>query len=124
MTLTTTTCFDDPFVDATRPLILLDTSGFPAVYQRHLSWEFLAPNLDTSLWLHHFNPRCEWLLIDHECVVAQHGFMAVNDRGVRRSNSRLSPDRPQCHSVVRQLSLDDCGAIHCGSGSASLCDTG
>ena len=75
-----TACFDDPFVDAARALILLDTFGFPAAYQQYRSWEYLAPNLDTSAWFHHFNPGCEWLLVDHECIVADHGLMAVSGR--------------------------------------------
>lgn len=73
-------CFEDPFLDAARSLILLDTFGFPAAYQRYRSWEYLAPNLDTSLWLHCFNPKSEWLLVDHECTVAAHGLMAVSGR--------------------------------------------
>jgi acyl-CoA thioesterase len=71
-------CFEDPFVDAARALILLDTFGFPAAYQRYRSWEYLAPNLDTSVWLHRFNPACEWLLVDHQCTVAEHGLMGVS----------------------------------------------
>jgi acyl-CoA thioesterase-2 len=73
-------CFDDPFLDAARALILLDTYGFPAAYQHHRSWEYLAPNLDTSAWFHHFSPNCEWLLIDSECLVADRGLMGVNGR--------------------------------------------
>ncbi len=75
-----TACFEDPFLDAARGLILLDTFGFPAAYQRYRSWEYLAPNLDTSAWFHQFNPACEWLLIDHECIVAEHGLMAVDGK--------------------------------------------
>jgi acyl-CoA thioesterase len=73
-------CFEDPFLDAARALILLDTYGFPAAYRKYQSWEYLAPNLDTSVWFHHFNPSCEWLLIDHECIVADHGLMGVSGR--------------------------------------------
>ena len=73
-------CFEDPFLDAARALILLDTYGFPAAYQHHRSWEYLAPNLDTSAWFHHFNPACEWLLIDSECLVANHGLMGVSGK--------------------------------------------
>ena len=73
-------CFEDPFLDAARALILLDTYGFPAAYQHHRSWEYLAPNLDTSAWFHHFSPDCEWLLIDSECLVADRGLMGVNGR--------------------------------------------
>jgi acyl-CoA thioesterase len=72
--------FDDPFLDAARPLILLDTYGFPAAYRKHRSWEYLAPNLDTSVWFHYFNPCCEWLLIDHECIVADRGLIGVSGR--------------------------------------------
>jgi acyl-CoA thioesterase-2 len=71
-------CFEDPFVDAARTLILLDTYGFPAAYRRYRSWKYLAPNLDTSAWFHHFNPGCEWLLIDNECIVADRGLMGVS----------------------------------------------
>jgi acyl-CoA thioesterase II len=73
-------CHLDPFVDAARALILLDTFGFPAAYQRHRSWEYLAPNLDTSVWSHHHDPASEWLLIDHECIAADHGLLGVSGR--------------------------------------------
>ncbi len=72
--------FKDPFLDAARSLILLDTYGFPAAYRHYRSWEYLAPNLDTSAWFHHFSPSSEWLLIDHECTLADHGLMAVSGR--------------------------------------------
>jgi acyl-CoA thioesterase len=73
-----TPCFEDPFVDAARPLVLLDTFGFPAAYQHYRSREYLAPNLDTSAWFHHFSPSCEWLLIDHACTLAARGLLAVS----------------------------------------------
>jgi acyl-CoA thioesterase len=73
-------CFDDPFVDAARSLILLDTYGFPAAYRQHRSMEYLAPNLDTSAWFHRSKPDSEWLLIDHECTLADGGLMAVNGK--------------------------------------------
>lgn len=73
-------CFEDPFLDAARALILLDTFGFPAAYQHYRSWEYLAPNLDTSAWFHNFSPACEWLLIDCECSVAEHGLMGVSGK--------------------------------------------
>ncbi len=73
-------CFADPFLDGARSLILLDTFGFPAAYQKYRSWEYLAPNLDTSVWFHRFSPACEWLLIDHACILAEHGLMATSGR--------------------------------------------
>jgi acyl-CoA thioesterase II len=73
-----TACFEDPFVDAARALILLDTYGFPAAYRHYRSWDYLAPNLDTSVWFHRFSPASAWLLIDHACVVADRGLMGVS----------------------------------------------
>ena len=75
-----TSRFSDPFLDAARALILLDTYGFPAAHRRHRSWDYLAPNLDTSAWFHQLSPASGWLLIDHECVVAEHGLMGVSGR--------------------------------------------
>jgi acyl-CoA thioesterase len=72
-----TRCFEDRFVDAARSLILLDTYGWPAAFRRHRDGEFIAPNLDTSAWFHRFDSRSEWLLIDHECQVAEHGLLGV-----------------------------------------------
>jgi acyl-CoA thioesterase len=75
-----TACFDDPFLDAARPLILLDTYGWPAAYRMYRDRSMLAPNLDTSVWFHQFSPRSEWLLIDHECIVGHHGLLGVSGR--------------------------------------------
>ncbi len=75
-----TPCFSDPFVDAARALILLDTYGFPAAYRRFRSMEYLAPNLDTSAWFHQFSPDREWLLVDHACTIAAAGLMAVDGK--------------------------------------------
>jgi acyl-CoA thioesterase len=75
-----TRCFADSFVDAARSLILLDTYGWPATFRRHRDGAFIAPNLDTSAWFHQFESRSEWLLIDHECQVAEHGLLGVLGR--------------------------------------------
>jgi hypothetical protein len=69
-----------PCSDPARYLWLSGRLPDPAVYRKYRSWEYLAPNLDTSAWFHHFNPASEWLLIDHECTVADHGLMGVNGR--------------------------------------------
>jgi acyl-CoA thioesterase len=94
--------FEDPFLDAARVLILLDTYGFPAAYQRYRSWEYLAPNLDTSAWFHHFNPDCEWLLIDHECLLADRGLMAVSGRVWDIGGSLLATGSAQLCCVPRK----------------------
>jgi acyl-CoA thioesterase-2 len=73
-------CFEDPFLDAARSLILLDTYGWPAAYRTHCDGRYIAPNLDTSVWFHRFNQSSEWLLIDHECSTAHHGLLGVSGR--------------------------------------------
>jgi acyl-CoA thioesterase len=73
-------CFDDVFVDAARSLILLDTFGWPAAINAYLTNEYIAPNLDTSVWFHQFSPQSEWLLIDHDCPVAARGLMGVSGK--------------------------------------------
>ena len=70
-------CFDDPFVDAARSLILLDTYGWPAAWRTYQDERYIAPNLDTSAWFHHFSPHSEWLLIDHACPIADRGLLGV-----------------------------------------------
>jgi len=87
--------FRRPFVDAARPLILLDTFGWPAVYERHKGTDFTAPNLDiraywrliaamrakgASVSFHRSAAASEWLLIDHECPVADDGLLGVSGR--------------------------------------------
>jgi acyl-CoA thioesterase len=71
---------EDPFLDAARPLILLDTFGWPAVWQKYRGADYVAPNLDTSVWFHHLAPASDWLLIDHECPVADEGLLGVQGR--------------------------------------------
>lgn len=73
-------CFDDPFVDAARSLILLDTYGFPAAWRHYRSMEYLAPSLDISAWFHRSSPGSEWLLIDQECSSADRGLMAASGK--------------------------------------------
>jgi len=75
-----TPCFDDLFIDAARPLILLDTFGWPALYQKYRGADFIAPNLDTHISFHQFATQDEWLLVDHECPVATDGLLGVSGR--------------------------------------------
>jgi acyl-CoA thioesterase len=72
--------FEDPFVDAARPLILLDTFGWPAVWMKHRGADYVAPNLDTAVWFHHPPAESDWLLVDHESPVAGDGLIGVDGR--------------------------------------------
>jgi acyl-CoA thioesterase len=72
--------FDEPFLDAARPLILLDTFGWPAVWQRFRGADYVAPNLDTYVLFHRPTAGRDWLLVDHECPVATDGLLGVSGR--------------------------------------------
>jgi len=69
--------FGDPFVDAMRALILLDTYGWPAAFRALGDGTYIAPNLDTAVWFHQFSPSSEWLLIDQESVLGARGLLGV-----------------------------------------------
>lgn len=75
-----TPCFDDLFIDAARPLILLDTFGWPAAYQKYRGADYIAPNLDIGVSFHQFAAQSEWLLVDHECPIATDGLLGVSGR--------------------------------------------
>ena len=70
----------DPFLDAARSLILLDTYGWPAAYRRYRDRSMVAPNLDTATWFHRFNPESDWLLIDQECPTGHAGLLGAAGR--------------------------------------------
>lgn len=72
-----TAIFKDPFVDACRYLVLLDTLMWPAASVRH-PWPtpFLAPSIDVAVRFHSFAPDDEWLLCDAESKVASEGLVS------------------------------------------------
>lgn len=82
--------FADPFLEAARPLVLLDTYGWPAAWRRYGEETRVAPNLDTSAWFHHADPASEWLLIDEECHSAGEGLLGVAGRVWSQSGHLLA----------------------------------
>jgi acyl-CoA thioesterase len=72
--------FGNPFVDAARPLILLDTFGYAPLTNQYDSNDFIAPNLDTSAWFHDIPGQSDWLLIEHQSPVARDGIFAAEGR--------------------------------------------
>jgi acyl-CoA thioesterase len=69
--------FDDPFVDAGRLLILLDTMCWPAANRAHARRElaYIAPSLDVAATFHRLEPRSEWLLVQATSPVAADGLV-------------------------------------------------
>ncbi len=81
--------FDDPFVDAARSLLLIDTMLWPATCRAHpADSRYLAPNLDVTAHFHRAAPSSEWLLCDAVAPVASHGLIG-GQSSVWSSNGQL-----------------------------------
>jgi acyl-CoA thioesterase len=68
--------FDDPFVDAARSLILIDTMMFPAAalaYREPMG--FIAPSLDLAVQFHRLAPDDEWMLCESLSPLAGDGLV-------------------------------------------------
>jgi acyl-CoA thioesterase len=91
--------FEDPFLDAGRALLLLDTLSWPAASQPHPNAPFRAPNLDVTAWFHRADPKSEWLLADHECAVAEDGLMGTTARVWSRDGRLLASGGAQLFCV-------------------------
>jgi acyl-CoA thioesterase-2 len=73
--------FDDPFLDAARSLILLDTLSWPAVRAAYVEQPgFIAPTLDVAVQFHALAPDSEWLLCETEAEVAHDGLIGFRSR--------------------------------------------
>ncbi len=70
----------DPFVDAGRSLVLLDTLSWPAAWIAHPDTPLIAPSLDFGAWLHRPAAESEWLLVDSVSPVAERGAIAAHAR--------------------------------------------
>jgi acyl-CoA thioesterase-2 len=69
--------FDDPFVDAGRSLLLVDTMGWPAAVRAYTSdLPFYAPSLDVTARFHATAPESPWLLVECTSPVARDGLVA------------------------------------------------
>jgi acyl-CoA thioesterase len=83
--------FEDPFADAGRLAILLDTFAWPASalpYPRN-SRKHQGVNLDVVAWFHEPAPDAEWLLCDYDATVAG-GGQAVAAGRVWTEDGRLA----------------------------------
>jgi len=69
--------FDDPFVDAGRALLLVDTLGWPAAVRAYTNdLPFYAPSLDVTARFHGRGPKTPWLLAECSSPVARDGLVA------------------------------------------------
>lgn len=69
--------FDDPFVDAGRALLLVDTVGWPAAVRAYTpELPFYAPSIDVSARFHAAAPASPWLLVEGRSPVARDGLVS------------------------------------------------
>lgn len=68
--------FSDPFVDACRSLVLIDTMLYPAaaITQKE-TFPFIAPSMDLAVRFHGSETKSEWLLASTETPVAAEGLI-------------------------------------------------
>jgi acyl-CoA thioesterase-2 len=93
--------FDDPFMDAGRSLLLIDTLSWPAACRPHPDAPFQAPSLDVVAWFHRADPDSAWLLADHASPLAEAGLMATTGRVFSRSGRLLAHGGSQLFCVPR-----------------------
>jgi acyl-CoA thioesterase II len=93
--------FDDPFLDAARALLLIDTMSWPAACQPHPDSAFIAPNLDVTAWFHAAAPESEWLFSEHESRLAAGGLMGTSGRVWSRDGRLLASGGAQLFCVPR-----------------------
>jgi len=73
--------FQDPFLDAARCLILLDTMSWPAVRSAYVEQPaFIAPSIDVSVQFHALAPESDWLLCETTAEIAREGLIGYRSR--------------------------------------------
>lgn len=73
--------FDDPYVDAARSLILIDTLMLPAAMMTYTEpMSHVGFSLDLSVWFHRFAGDHEWLLCEAVSPLAERGLVAGTAR--------------------------------------------
>ena len=83
--------FDDPFVDAARSLLLIDTMGWPAAVRAHPDpIGVVAPNLDVAARFHRLEPASEHLFVEAVAPVADDGLIGASTRVFSESGLLLA----------------------------------
>jgi acyl-CoA thioesterase-2 len=73
--------FDDPFLDAARSIMIIDTLGWPAAVIAHegiVPWA--APTIELSVRFHRLAPDAEWLFGETESPIAADGLLGSTAR--------------------------------------------
>ena len=93
--------FEDPFADAARYTLLLDTFAWPVAANPHppATREFAAVNMDVVAWFHRPAPESEWLLCDYDSPIAHAGLVGSHGRLWSEGGSLIATGGAQCLSV-------------------------
>ena len=96
--------FADPFLDAGRSALLLDTMGWPAAVGPHPNSSYLAPSLDFAVWFHATAPAGDFVLVEAHSAVAREGVIGATGRVFDRSGTLLASSGTQllCTAVPKQ----------------------
>ncbi len=79
---TPTPTFDDPWIDATRCVILVDLPSWPSAHRPH-AWKrppFIAPTLDLNVAFHRPTSSEDWLLCDGAAPLSTGGLFGWTAR--------------------------------------------
>jgi acyl-CoA thioesterase-2 len=82
--------FDDPWVDACRSLILVDTLGWPAACGRHPRSAYMAPSIDIACGFHRAEPDEPWLYAEATSPSAANGLIGCETRVWARGGALLA----------------------------------
>lgn len=82
--------FADPWLDACRSLILLDTMGWPAATRLHVNNPYIAPSIDLSVAFHRARPDEPWLYAQATVPSASGGLVACESRVWARDGTLLA----------------------------------
>lgn len=77
-----TATFDDPWIDATRSVILVDLPSWPSAHRPH-AWQqppFIAPTLDLNVAFHSPTNNEDWLLCDGAAPLSTDGLFGWTAR--------------------------------------------
>jgi acyl-CoA thioesterase II len=82
--------FDDPWVDACRSVILLDTLGWPAACGHHVRSDYIAPSIDLSVAFHRWRPAEPWLYAGATASSGAGGLIGCESRVWSRDGTLLA----------------------------------
>jgi acyl-CoA thioesterase-2 len=95
---------EDPFADAGRPVVLIDTYTWASVWAAYPSDEalpFIAPNLDLHVRFHRSATDSEWLFCEGRADLAEDGLIGADMRVWSRQGKLLASGSSHLYSRPR-----------------------